>query len=56
MDDLIVNRVDEETLYVVSNASRKESDMEIIMDAVVGLISWLVFILCLQFETVFYRI
>ncbi|XP_053694676.1 aminomethyltransferase, mitochondrial [Sabethes cyaneus] len=34
LDDLIVNRVSDDTLYVVSNASRKESDMAVMTDAV----------------------
>lgn len=34
LDDLIVNRVAEDTLYVVSNASRKETDMAVMSDAV----------------------
>lgn len=36
LDDLIVNRVADDTLYVVSNASRKETDMAVMADAVVG--------------------
>lgn len=35
LDDLIVNRVSEDILYVVSNASRKDTDMAVISDAVV---------------------
>lgn len=34
LDDLIVNRVSDDTLYVVSNASRKETDMGVMSDAV----------------------
>lgn len=34
LDDLIVNRVAEDTLYVVSNASRKDTDMAVMSDAV----------------------
>ncbi|XP_065086982.1 aminomethyltransferase, mitochondrial [Ochlerotatus camptorhynchus] len=34
LDDLIVNRVADDTLYVVSNASRKETDMAVMSDAV----------------------
>ncbi|XP_058824457.1 uncharacterized protein LOC131685067 [Topomyia yanbarensis] len=34
LDDLIVNRVSDDTLYVVSNASRKETDMAVMLDAV----------------------
>ncbi|XP_058454618.1 uncharacterized protein LOC131432397 [Malaya genurostris] len=34
LDDLIVNRVSDDTLYVVSNASRKQTDMAVINDAV----------------------
>ncbi|KXJ76993.1 hypothetical protein RP20_CCG008510 [Aedes albopictus] len=34
LDDLIVNRVSEDTLYVVSNASRKDTDMAVMSDAV----------------------
>ncbi|XP_001660716.2 aminomethyltransferase, mitochondrial [Aedes aegypti] len=34
LDDLIVSRVSEDTLYVVSNASRKDTDMAVMTDAV----------------------
>lgn len=34
LDDLIVNRLSEDTLYVVSNATRKDSDMAVMSDAV----------------------
>ncbi|XP_055639116.1 aminomethyltransferase, mitochondrial [Toxorhynchites rutilus septentrionalis] len=34
LDDLIVNRVSEQMLYVVSNASRKDTDMAVMSDAV----------------------
>lgn len=34
LDDLIVNRVSDDTLYVVSNASRKDTDMAVMSDAV----------------------
>ncbi|KAH8377864.1 hypothetical protein KR093_007535 [Drosophila rubida] len=34
LDDLIVNKVDEQQLYVVSNAAMKQQDMQIMSDAV----------------------
>lgn len=34
LDDLIVNRVADDTLYVVSNASRKDTDMAVMSNAV----------------------